>query len=577
MRKDAVLQRRIRLILAFQAFGIALLLLTIVAGIYTNSVEHVVRNCVLSSLMLAFYFLIYRGFVGIGAHFTAALATLLICVNIRHSGDRILEFRNNLSMIPFIATFYVGPKFALIYISAALWVGIDLLDSVFFFEQENTSEPWTKLDISASVAFWITIIYGAGISRAFSVGETKALEKKRETLSELQDELEIRIRAEEEALSASKAKGSFLAVMSHEIRTPLNGILGTAQVLQRAPLRPEDAESIETIQNCGQSLLIILNDILDISKIESERLILESIPFDLWATIRRISQLQQANIAAKNLRFEFHLDETVPQWVKGDPTRIGQVLLNLLSNATKFTERGAIAVYVQPRENHTYFAVADTGIGISKQAQARLFQPFEQAESSTSRRFGGTGLGLSISRQLVELMGGQLEVKSELGEGSLFWFEIPLSKAEPPDESTIDSDYSNLKRPKLTLVVDDNEINRTVARKLLESHGFQVLCAECGAEALIYLKQHKDIGFVLMDVHMPEMDGCETTRRIRSIQAFSQLPVLGLTGNTTAEEYHRALNSGMDECISKPYRIGEVLDAWQRLQSKSSPRVEAKL
>ena len=570
MQRDETLQRRVRLILAFQTLGIGALGFMTIGGLNTFSTEHSIRNIVFLSLMVVIYIAIWRGHVEVGAHMTAALATLHMCLNFRNSGLRLPFFRDSLFLIPFITIFYASPQFAFLCISIVMWVGVDLLDGKFFFEQDTMFKPWSMLDTTAAITFWVTILLGTGISRAFSVGERKALKKRTETLAELQDELEIRKQAEERALAASKAKGDFLAVMSHEIRTPLHGILGITQVLQRAPLREEEAESIETIQSCGQSLLVILNDLLDISKIESGSLSLESIPFDLWATARRISQLQKPNIAAKNLRFEFHLDEVVPQWVNGDPTRIGQVLLNLLSNATKFTEKGAIVVYIQLRGKNIYFAVSDTGIGISEEAQVRLFQPFEQAESSTSRRFGGTGLGLSISRQLVELMGGQLEVTSKLGEGSLFWFEIPLSEAKSPTESVVDSDHSDLQPPKLTLVVDDNEINRTVAQKLLESHGFPVLCAESGTDALIYLGQHMNIDFVLMDVCMPAMDGCETTQRIRSMEAFSHIPIIGLTCNSSSEEYHRALNAGMNECISKPYRIGDILDAWQRLQPSAS-------
>ena len=349
-------------------------------------------------------------------------------------------------------------------------------------------------------------------------------------------------------------------MMSHEVRTPLNGILGSAHLLAASELSEEQLDNARTIEGCGRSLLTVLDDILDYSKIEAGKMSVETIPFDLEATVRRTVKLQRANAEAKGLALNLRFDSTaLPSYVSGDPSRLSQVLNNLIGNAVKFTDAGGVDVSVETRGPMLRFQVDDTGIGIEPEALDGLFRPFEQADSRIARRFGGTGLGLSISHRLVELMGGAIGVESEFGHGSRFWFEIQCVEATVPCRpSPVDAD---LALPKRVLVVDDNEVNRRVAERMLIRHGVEVVVAESGEAALGRLKE-ESVDLVLMDVQMPGMDGLEATRRIRSDPRHCRLTVIGLSANVLAHHREAGLGSGMDGYLTKPFTVEDVSRSW---------------
>ncbi len=361
------------------------------------------------------------------------------------------------------------------------------------------------------------------------------------------------------AEAASEAKSGFLANMSHEIRTPLNAVIGLAHLLQRTPLSTEQAHYVQNIQLSGKSLLGIVNDVLDLSKIEAGEMGLERTTFSLRDVGSSLYALFEAQARNKGLILAMTPDTTLPDALQGDPTRLRQVLVNLLGNAIKFTEHGQVALSIQalaaPAGHcRLRLEVRDTGVGIADDVLPMIFAPFSQADASTTRRFGGTGLGLSITKRLVELMGGQLGVQSTPGQGSCFWVELPFELGDATQLAPAVQGHGD--GPRLqgvrVLLVDDSDINLQVAGRLLELEGAQVQPARDGAEALRWVQQHADFDIVLMDVQMPVMDGLEATRRIRAMPKRAGLPIVALTAGNTDTEHRRAREAGLQDILSKP-------------------------
>lgn len=363
----------------------------------------------------------------------------------------------------------------------------------------------------------------------------------------------------------ARAKSEFMSNMSHEIRTPLNAVLGLAQVGARSTGDPEARTAFASIEDAGRHLLAIVNDILDFSKLEAGKLSAECRPFRLAPAIEAASGMIAGRVQGKGLEFRLDTAPDLPDWALGDELRLKQVLVNLLSNAVKFTERGGITLAVTREAEQVSFAVSDTGIGISPEQLTQLFQPFQQADLSTTRRFGGTGLGLSISHDLAGLMGGSLMVASRPGEGSTFTLRLPLPSVSPPGVASAGPVPAGQRLSGLrVLAAEDNEVNCMVLENMLEFEGAQVVFAGNGQEAVDAMAQ-ADAGTyhaVLMDVQMPVMDGLEATRRI--LAANPTVPVIGLTAHALEEERERCRAAGMVEHLAKPVELDELVSALQR-------------
>jgi signal transduction histidine kinase/HPt (histidine-containing phosphotransfer) domain-containing protein len=449
---------------------------------------------------------------------------------------------------------------------------------------------------------------------------------------QLRREVDMRKQVEEDlkkamlaAEAANLAKSAFLANMSHEIRTPMNAIIGMTELARQTLLTTEQREYLDFVQASADSLLTVINDILDFSKIEAGKLEIESIGFSLRTAINEAIKTLALEAHRKGLEMRFEIAPHTPESLVGEPTRLRQILLNLVGNAIKFTERGEVAIHVWPQMSEDdaltcHFTVSDTGMGIPEDKLATIFAPFLQADTSTTRLHGGTGLGLTISARLVEMMQGKIWVESQVGKGSTFHFTVRFGQQAGAAQGTADAPrhadekepavnrralVDALKRWKIEsapmagtpgdaaravteaasgpvrtlriLLVEDNPVNRNLAQHVLEKDGHQVITAENGALALEILARNTRIDLVLMDVQMPRMDGLETTMAIRKRERFTgeHVPIIALTAHAMAGDRERCLEAGMDSYLVKPIRPATLLEAIDHLQLAPAERPHA--
>ncbi|WP_460826668.1 ATP-binding protein, partial [Massilia terrae] len=415
-------------------------------------------------------------------------------------------------------------------------------------------------------------------------------------LRELNEDLEQRIAARTAELTAANvraeaanvAKGEFLANMSHEIRTPMSAILGMAYLALRTDLNPKQHDYVSKIHRAALSLLGIINDILDFSKIEAGKLDVEEIPFSLDEVLANVTSVTSQKAAEKQLAYLVQVPDQVPRGLVGDPLRLGQVLINLVNNAVKFTPGGQIelscALLAGAAAGHARlrFAVRDSGIGMSAQQQAKLFRAFSQANGSTTREYGGTGLGLSISQQLVGLMGGAIAVDSSPGKGSIFSFELAFAIAPLPAPVARRAESAQplaACKTARVLLVEDNLVNQQIAAELMRAQGIEVAIAATGQQALDMLERAGPDGFdlVLMDLEMPQLDGHAATAALRRDPRFDRVPVIAMTAHALAEIRERCLAEGMQDYITKPAEPEKLYATLARWLGRALAPVQGKL
>jgi signal transduction histidine kinase/ActR/RegA family two-component response regulator len=440
-----------------------------------------------------------------------------------------------------------------------------------YIRAAHSWRPWILLGIGSLLSIAVILYLLLHMSHAKkTMGLLSSLETVNRELASARDQ----------ALEASRSKSQFLTNMSHEIRTPMNGILATAELVLDTGLTSEQRELISACHVSGQQLLAILNDILDLSRCESGKLTLEQVPFDLRAEVSGLIQLYSVIAQQKGVALNLRWSDEAPQRVRGDPTRLRQVLTNLMSNALKFTDAGSVTLIVSSDASSDSragmrFIIEDTGVGIAPEILPHLFSPFVQGDGSTTRRYGGTGLGLAICKQLVSLMGGSIDVHSEAGKGSRFVVHVEFELADPLQQIVEpEANRASLPRRLRVLVAEDNPVNQLVAQRLLERHGCLVDVVATGTAA-VNRHQTAKYDLILMDCQMPGLDGYEAAHLIRTANHHARVPIVALTAQAFPGDRERCLAAGMDDYVSKPINAAQFIATVRRWIPCDAEKAEA--
>lgn len=451
-----------------------------------------------------------------------------------------------------------------------------IFDRIYLSADEGIIVKWSILG-AAFITTWLTFNKFSE-SKELAEEETKKLLKKTQSLNQellekkeqLEENVEQLEKAKQKVEEGSRAKSEFLSTMSHEIRTPMNAIIGMTNLLVKDNPREDQLEQLEILDFSAKTLLSLINDVLDFSKIESGKIEFENVAFNLENLLNGVLESFRFTAEKKDVPLYLDLDEQLPEIITGDPNRLTQILNNLVSNAVKFTEEGSVGIIVEQKsasdgEIQILFTVTDTGIGISEEKQEKIFDSFTQERTETSRVFGGTGLGLTISKKLVELQGGSISLKSTKGEGSAFFVELPFKSKDKADEKRSGIDQNDKELPNSlkgtkVLLVEDNAINQKVMVRFLEKWDIEAIIAENGVQALDKMQKNSSISLVLMDLQMPEMDGYEATQKIREMdnKYKSSTPIIALTAAALKEVKEKVFASGMNDYLTKPFNPPEL-------------------
>lgn len=505
-----------------------------------------------------------RGHVRVAGAVLVATIFILLTAITAYYGNRYAGTSTLYLLAAMLAGFLVGPRAAVVVSGLAIGVLFGLASAEFagaLVPRDSTAGMRLTTHVAALVATTALFVVALQAMRqSFDEAgrRTAELDAMR---ANLEQEVAARTRslveARDAAMAADRAKSSFLANISHELRTPLHALLATAAELDRGELRAPQRDMVGVLRRSGDALLQIVQDLIDQARIEAGRLPIESVSWSPHDATLEVTALMQGEADARGLRLSTLVDADVPERVMGDPARVRQVLLNLVGNALKFTTQGYVEVYVsRPDDGHLLFRVKDTGIGIAAHDQRRLFAPFSQVDTSATRRYGGTGLGLSISRQLVELMGGTIELDSAPGIGSTFCFTVAApatTRADPPAEPV--PEVGGL----CVLVVEDNPVNRRVAELMLQRLRCEVHGVEGGVAALAAVKEQR-FDVVLLDIQMPDLDGLEVARRLRATPGV-QPRIVVMTASAQPNDAEAALRAGADVFLAKPVSLEQLARA----------------